>query len=104
IARYQLMDIKIIIRRTLIYSFVTAVLTAIYVVITMVVARGLEGWVVSPNVFSSAAAACAMALLFHPLRMKIQRLVDRHFPREHLDPELLQEAAGGFAHEMKRPL
>jgi len=42
-------------------------------------------------------AAIVITLLFiHPVRT--QRWIDHHFPREHLDPDFLQEAAGGFAH------
>jgi signal transduction histidine kinase len=104
IMNHHLMDIGVIIRKTVIYSVVTAVLTAIYVVIAMGVARVLTGWVASPTAFSSVTAACAMALLFHPMRMKVQRFVDRHFFRESLDQAMLREATSGFVHEIKRPL
>jgi len=104
IVKHQLLDINLFIRKTLIYSIVTAVLTAAYVVIMLSVSHSLEGLVLSPTAYSSAAAACAMALLFHPIRMKIQRFVDRHFFRESMDQDLLREATSGFVHEIKRPL
>jgi len=104
IVRHQLMDVNLIIRKTVIYSTVTAALTAVYVLITIGIGRGLSGWVASPTAFSAAAAACVMALLFHPLRMKVQRFVDRHFFRETLDQAILREATSGFVHEIKRPL
>src|SRR5262249_44379476 len=56
------------------------------------------------SAFSSALAAIFITVLFNPLRVRTQHWIDQNFPREHLDPDLLQEAAGGFAHEMKRPL
>jgi signal transduction histidine kinase len=104
IAKHHLLDINVLIRRTLIYSAVTAVLTSVYLLIALGLARAMTGWVASPTAFSSAVAACAMALLFHPLRMKIQRFVDRYFFRESLDQAILREATSGFVHEIKRPL
>jgi signal transduction histidine kinase len=104
IVRFRLMDVQLVIRKTLIYSFASAVLTALYVLITTGLAHAMSGWVASPTAFSSGIAACAMALLFHPLRMKIQRFVDRYFFRESLDQALLREATSGFVHEIKRPL
>jgi signal transduction histidine kinase len=104
ILKHRLMDISVVIRKTVVYSIVTAVLTVTYVMISAIVAKGLQGWVVSPTGFSSASAACAIALLFHPLRLKIQRYVDRHFFREALDQSLLREATDGFIHEIKKPL
>jgi signal transduction histidine kinase len=98
------MDISIVIKKTLVYSTVTAILTAVYVLITIGFVRGLSRWVSFPSAFSSGVAACAMALLFHPLRMKVQRFVDRHFMRESLDQAILREATSGFVHEIKRPL
>jgi len=104
IVRHQLLDIRIIVRKTLVYSALTALLTSFFVATVMLVARSLEGMVASPKLFSSVAAAWAMALLFNPLRVRIQRFVDRHFLRESLDPVLLREATSGFVHEIKRPL
>jgi len=67
-------------------------------------ARVFEGRQGSASAISSALAAIFITLLFNPLTSRIQRWINRRFPKVRLDPELLQEAAGGFAHEMKRPL
>jgi signal transduction histidine kinase len=104
IFKHQLMDINMVIRKTLLYSLVSAVLAAIYVGTITLLAQILGGRNGSVSAASSAMAAIFITLLFNPLRIRTQRWVDRFFPRERLDPTLLQEAAGGFAHEMKRPL
>jgi len=104
IVAHQLLDIAIVIRKTLLYSLVSAVLASIYVGTITLLAHALQGWHSSSSAFSSSIAAIFITLLFNPLRLRTQRWIDRHFPRERLDPALLQEAAGGFAHEMKRPL
>lgn len=107
ILAHRFLDIQIVIRRTLFYSIVSSILAAIYVGLMMLLARILESYagpLGSVSAFSSVFAAIVITLLFNPLRMRTQYWLDRHFPRERLDQDLLQEAAGGFAHEMKRPL
>jgi signal transduction histidine kinase len=104
IFRHQLLDIRVVIQRTVVYSAVTAVLTATYVMLLYLITRVLAGWVGQPSAYSSAIAAGVIAILFHPLRTRLQQALDRRFPRESLDQDLLREATSGFAHEIKRPL
>lgn len=104
IFKYGVMDIDVFIRKTVIYFAVTASLTGVYVVVVMILARMFEGIWKSFSLLPSVGAAYVMTFLFHPLTVRMQRWIDRQFPRERLDPDLLREAAGGFAHEMKRPL
>lgn len=101
-AKHRMGDI--IIRTTFIYSALTAVLTSIYVAVLFLITNVLQYRVSSASVYSSAIAACAIAIVFHPLLQRIQRWVDRYFPRESLAPALLREATSGFVHEIKRPL
>jgi signal transduction histidine kinase len=104
ILKHQLMDIAVVIRKTLVYSAVTLSLTIVYVVVLIFIAKALEGWVGTPNIYSSAIAAAVIAVLFHPVRSHIQQWVDRRFPRESLNQTILREATGRFIHEIKRPL
>ena len=104
ILRHHLMDINIVIRKTLLYSVISAALASVYVGTITLLAQVLGAGHGSAAVFSSAVAAILITLLFNPLRIRTQRWIDRQFPHEHLDPDLLQETAGNFAHEMKRPL
>jgi signal transduction histidine kinase len=104
IYKHQLMDINVAIRKTLLYSLISAALAAVFVGVITLLAHFLEVPNRPTSAYSSALAAIFITLLFNPLRTRTQRWVDRYFPRERLDPGLLQEAAGGFAHEMKRPL
>jgi signal transduction histidine kinase len=104
IIRHRLLDLRIVVRRTLVYSAVTAILTATYVTVLFLITRALEGVVGRATVYSSAIAAGVIAILFHPLRNRLQQALDRRFPRESLDQTLLREATSGFVHEIKRPL
>jgi signal transduction histidine kinase len=104
IFKHQLLDIRIVIQKTLLYSLVSVALVAVYVGTITLLAQIWGGRHGPASAFSSALAAIFITILFNPVRIHFQHWVDRHFPRETLDPVLLQEAAGGFAHEMKRPL
>jgi len=104
IVEHHLFDIRLIIRKTLVYSAVTLVLSVIYVSLLVLITRSLEAWGVTSNFYSSAAAAAVIAILVYPVRSWIQQGVDRHFPREALGHALLREATSSFVHEIKHPL
>jgi signal transduction histidine kinase len=104
IVKHHLFDIRLILRKTLIYSTLTLVLSAIYVSMLVLLARALETWRATPTVYSSALAAATIAVLLDPLRSWIQEKVDRYFPRESLNRTLLREATSSFVHEIKHPL
>ena len=104
IVRHRLLDITVVIRKTLVYSLLTAILAGVYMTFVILITRGLGSLVAAPGIYSSAAATAVVAILFHPLQLRIQRWVNRRFPREALDPVFLQEATGRFIHEIKRPL
>lgn len=104
IAAHHLLDVHVIIRKTLIYSLVSTTLACVYVGTITFLAHFLERWHASSSAVSSALAAVFITLLFNPLRHRVQHFIDRYFFRESLDQAILREATSGFVHEIKRPL
>jgi MFS family permease len=83
ILRYRLYDIDRIISRTLAYALVTGVLAGVYAGLVLLATKVLT--VHAP--VAVAAATLAAAALFNPLRVRVQRVVDRRFNRARYDAD-----------------
>jgi hypothetical protein len=88
ILKYRLYEIDRLISRTISYLIMTGVLVGVFVGIVVLTTDVLP--------FSSpvavAASTLAAAALFNPLRLRVQRLVDRRFNRARYDAEAIVAA------------
>jgi hypothetical protein len=94
ITRYRLYDIDVLIRRTLIYAGVSAVLLATYV-IGVGVLQTILAPLTAGSGFAVAISTLGVVALFQPLRTRIQSAVDRRFYRAKYDAERILDAFAG---------
>jgi signal transduction histidine kinase len=83
ILRYRLYDIDLIINRTLVYTTLTAGVIGIYILVVGAVGVLFQQ---ASNLFISLVATGLAALLFQPLRERLQRGVNRLMYGERDDP------------------
>ena len=82
IVRFQLLDIRVIVRKSLLYTATTAVVTAFYAG-GIALFNGLtRGTRLADSAYFPVVFALVIVLLFEPLRRSIQVLVDRFFYAE----------------------
>jgi signal transduction histidine kinase len=93
--RHQLFDVEIVLKRTALYALLTAILSGLYAGLVLglrpVMESLLDG---NGTMATNVTATLAVALLFSPLRDRLQAWIDRTFFRPHYD---FQAAVGGFA-------
>jgi hypothetical protein len=82
IFKYRLYEIDIIINRTLVYGALTLVLAVIFQSTDATLHYLLVTLAHIHTLFGSIIAALVVGALFDPIRHRIQRFVDGHFPSE----------------------
>jgi len=77
--KHDLLDMGILIKKSLLYSVLTALLTCIYALIIMVANRLFKGYDFSDSIYFPILFVILIILVFGPLKTKVQELIDTIF-------------------------
>lgn len=81
VTRYRLFDLDVVLGRTLVYGVLVLAAITVYLVVTGTVAA-----LVGSRTSTPVVVVVLLALLLNPLRVRLERLVDRAFYGERNDP------------------
>jgi len=85
IRRFSLFDIRMFFRKSLVYSGLTVLLTAAYLLMLYSVQTFFQNQTGTGGLVLAVALALLIAVLFNPLRNSLQNLIDRLFYRQTYD-------------------
>ena len=101
IVRYRLMDVEVIIKRTLVYAAAVAAIVAIYGLFVQLARLVFLGGSDRHNSVIAILATLVVVLLARPVKDAIQMLLDRAYYRDRYD---YRRALMAFAHDLNSDL
>lgn len=101
IIKHRLMDIELVIKKGLVYSALTAIITGIFLSIILVWERIFVGITGYGSLWVGIIAAFVIAVIFQPLRESIHELVDKYFFRVRYD---YQRILNKYSHTLAQPM
>jgi signal transduction histidine kinase len=85
IVKYRLMNINLVIKRSLVYSFLTVFTVGVYLVFIEIAQKLFAGLLAGRELVVTAAGVFLTALAFQPAQRRIQKFVDKAFFRQSYD-------------------
>lgn len=101
IIRHHLLDIEIVIKRGLVYSLLTGLITGIFVSLIFVGNYFFSGLTGYNPLLSGVIGGFVISLIFQPLRDAIQTVVDRTFFRARYN---YQQILSKYSHTLAQPM
>jgi hypothetical protein len=99
VLRHRLYDVDVIVRRTLVYAVLVAVLAGLYLGGVTLVGGLLRDLTGGSGAIGVTVSTLAVAAAFQPLRARIQRAVDHRFYRRRYDAARTLESFSGRLRE-----
>ena len=99
ILRYRLYDIDVVIRKTLVYACLIALLAMLYLGGIALLGAAFRSATGQSGALAVTLSTLAVAFAFQPLRRRIQHAVDRRFSRRTYDAEAAVQAFTGRLRE-----
>ncbi|HTP12477.1 MAG TPA: GAF domain-containing sensor histidine kinase [Bacteroidota bacterium] len=95
--KYQILDISVLISRSVVYAVLTVFIGAIYISAALLLASAIAGSRISDEYFLVITLSLVIAILLDPFRGKVQRFVDETlFPVRSKYRELTKTITGQF--------
>jgi signal transduction histidine kinase len=94
VLRYQAFDMRVVIRRGLVYSILTAGLSAIFLVLSMAMGNAFQSWTGQQTFLAAVLPALVVAVMFRPAQTRVQTAVDRLFFRHEYE---VRQTLTGFS-------
>jgi len=101
ITRHKLLDIKLVLRKGLVYSSVSVFVTAAFLLLLLALQNVVQSWTSAAGIVTVLAMAFGMSWLLNPMRMFVQKGVDRLFYGETYE---YRELVLSFARRMSNVL
>ncbi|MBN1895198.1 hypothetical protein JW906_11910 [bacterium] len=79
ILKYHALDIEVILNRSIVYAILTGLIVSVYLILTGLAGHKLWMAARKPGEWFTIGFTLAAAVLFNPLRRRVQTFVDRHF-------------------------
>lgn len=104
IIKYQLMDISVIVRKSAIYSVLTAIVAAGYVATVFVLQTIFQSLTGYKSVLPAVVVGLIIALTFEPVRRQIQLFVDKTFFKKRYEYQQVMKSASETLRSAVNPL